>query len=73
MTDMTTGAPMSAVTELTGKAPSNPGIRAMMLQVRAIAAPTRRLAGMRTLWSEVRNRPLHRCGTASPRKAIGPQ
>ena len=43
-----TGAPIRAVTELTGKAPSKPGIRAIRLQNKANTAPQRAVAGMST-------------------------
>ena len=46
-TEATTGAPIRAVTELTGKAPSKPGIRATRLQTSANAAPANRTAGIR--------------------------
>lgn len=32
-----------------------------------------RAAGIRTRWSDVRNRPRHRCGTATPMNETGPQ
>ena len=48
-TETTTGAPTNAVTELTGNAPSNPGIRAIKLQSKAKAAPANKEAGIRTL------------------------
>ena len=41
MTAAMTGAPTRAVTELTGRAPSKPGMRAMRLQTSARAAPQR--------------------------------
>ena len=47
-TTATTGAPIRAVTELTGSAPSKPGIRAMRLQSKASAAPASREAGIST-------------------------
>lgn len=53
-TDITIGAPISAVTELIGSAPSNPGIRAIKLHTKAIAAPISKDAGISILWSEVR-------------------
>ena len=46
-TEATTGAPTSAVTELTGKAPSKPGIRASRLQINAKAAPNNKVAGIK--------------------------
>ena len=72
-TDKTIGAPINAVTEFTGKAPSNPGNRATRLQNKAKAAPTNTDAGMRMRWSDVWKRYLQRCGTASPKNEIGPQ
>ena len=52
-TDATTGAPTSAVTELTGNAPSNPGMRAIRLHTNAKAAPTSKVAGINMRWSDV--------------------
>ena len=40
------GAPTNAVMELTGKAPSNPGIRAIRLHNNANAAPANMVAGI---------------------------
>ena len=73
MTQSTMGAPMSAVTELMGRLPSNEGSRAMRLQNKAKSMPRKAVAGMRSLWSLLRNRNLAICGTANPKKAIGPQ
>ena len=70
---MTIGAPMRAVTELIGSAPSKPGIRAMTLQIRASNAPTSVTAGIRIRWLEVAKMVRQRCGTARPMKTIGPQ
>ena len=41
------GAPIKAVTELTGKAPSNPGIRAIRLHINAKAAPVNIVPGIK--------------------------
>ena len=45
-TDATTGAPTKAVTEFTGKAPSNPGNRAIRLHNNANDAPTNMEVGI---------------------------
>jgi hypothetical protein len=42
----TTGAPINAVTELIGKAPSKPGIRAIKLHAKAKAIPVSIVAGI---------------------------
>ena len=68
-----TGAPMSAVTELTGKAPSKPGSLAIRLQSKARAAPVSSVDGIRMRWSLVRKRARARCGTAKPINMMGPQ
>ncbi len=47
------GAPINAVTELTGNAPSKPGIRATRLQTSARQAPVSIVAGIKTRWSLV--------------------
>ena len=47
------GAPINAVTELTGNAPSKPGIRATILQNKAKAAPVNMHAGINIRWSDV--------------------
>ena len=39
---------MSAVTELTGRAPSKPGMRAIRLQAKAREAPITRQAGIKS-------------------------
>ena len=72
-THITTGAPISAVTELMGNTPSNPGMRAITLQNSASAAPISSDAGINIRWSEVPKIPRQRCGTASPKNMIGPQ
>ena len=72
-TDATTGAPTKAVTEFTGKAPSNPGIRAMRLHTNANEAPTSNVAGISIRWSDVWNIARQRWGTARPINIIGPQ
>ena len=64
---------MREVTELTGKAPSIPGNRAMRLQIRAREAPHNNVPGRRMRWSAVRKMPRQICGTARPRNIIGPQ
>ena len=73
MTHSTIGAPMSAVTELIGRLPSNEGRRAMRLQSKAKSIPMKAVAGIRSLWSLLLKRNLAMCGTAKPRKAMGPQ
>jgi len=73
ISQMTTGAPIMDVMALMGRALSKPGIRAMMLQTSASNAPVKIVPGKMTLWLEVWNRLRVRCGTASPRNAIGPQ
>ena len=50
-TETMTGAPTSAVTEFTGNAPSNPGIRANRLHTNASDAPHIADAGISILWS----------------------
>jgi hypothetical protein len=72
-THITTGAPTSAVTELTGSAPSNPGILAIRLHNKANDAPHNNDAGKIVIWFDVWNNPRHICGTAKPKKIIGPQ
>ena len=67
------GAPIKAVTEFTGSAPSKPGIRATMLQNNAKAAPVSIHAGISIRWSDVRKMLRHRWGTAKPMNIIGPQ
>ena len=64
---------MSAVTELMGKLHSKEGSRAMRLQNRAKSMPRKAVAGMSSLWSLLRNRNRAICGTAKPKKAMGPQ
>ncbi len=70
---MIMGAPMRAVTLLTGMAPSNPGARAIRLQINAKAAPHRAVAGISFQWSLVRNIPRAKWGTAIPMNMMGPQ
>lgn len=57
-THRATGAPVSAVTELIGNAPSNPGSRAIRLHIKARLAPAKSVAGRRMRWSAVLNSPL---------------
>ena len=52
-TEATTGAPIRAVTELTGKAPSKPGIRAIKLQTSAKCGTGKQDGRHQTLWSDV--------------------
>ena len=73
MTEMTTGAPMNAVTALIGRLPSKPGMRAMRLQKSAISIPMSMVAGMSRRWSLLLNKNRAICGIARPTKAIGPQ
>ena len=73
MTQITTGAPMKAVTALIGRLPSKPGILATKLHKRLITIPINIVAGTKTLWSLVLKMNLVRCGIAKPRNAIGPQ
>ena len=73
MTHSTMGAPISAVTELMGKLPSNEGRRAMRLQNKAKSMPMKAVAGISSLWSLLLKRKRAMCGTAKPKKAIGPQ
>ena len=56
-----------------GKLPSNEGSRAMRLQNRAKSMPRKAVAGMISLWSLLLNRNRAICGTAKPKKAMGPQ
>ena len=70
---MMMGAPTSAVTLLTGMAPSKPGARAIRLQIKARAAPHRAVAGSRRVWSLVRKMPRAKWGTAIPINMMGPQ
>ena len=72
-TEATTGAPINAVTELSGKAPSKPGIRAIRLQANAKVAPINTVAGINTRWSELRKMARAKWGTAKPINMIGPQ
>ena len=67
------GAPMSAVTELIGNAPSNPGMRAIRLHNKASDEPVSITAGISMRWSDVLKIVLHKCGTARPKKTMGPQ
>ena len=64
---------MSAVTELMGRLPSNEGRRAMRLQNKAKSMPRKAVAGMSSLWSLLLKRKRAMCGTAKPKKAMGPQ
>ena len=48
-TDATTGAPTRAVTELTGRAPSKPGMRATRLHTKANEAPASKVEMMQLL------------------------
>ena len=73
MTHSTIGAPMSAVTELIGRLPSKEGRRAMRLQNKAKSMPRKAVAGMSSLWSLLLKRNRAMCGTANPKKAMGPQ
>ena len=73
MTHSTIGAPINAVTELIGRLPSNKGSREIRLQNKARHMPMKAVAGINTLWSLVRKRKRAMCGTARPKKAIGPQ
>ena len=73
ITQITTGAPMKAVTALIGRLPSNPGILATRLHNRLITIPMSITPGTNTLWSLVLKMNLVRCGIANPRNAIGPQ
>ena len=59
-TEITIGAPINAVTELIGNAPSNPGIRATKLQNRAREAPVRVTAGINIRWSDETKIVLHK-------------
>ena len=68
-----TGAPTRAVTELMGRAPSNPGRRAMRLHTRASEAPQSIVAGRSTRWSSILKSPRLMWGTARPMNMIGPQ
>ena len=68
-----TGAPTKAVTELTGSAPSKPGMRAMKLHSRAKTAPQRAVVGIKMRWSLVRKMARVRWGTARPTNMMGPQ
>src|SRR5688500_9863212 len=72
-TSTTTGAPMSAVTALSGRRPWRLARRARICAISATAAPRMMTAGTSARWSEVPRRPRARCGTATPRKTIGPQ
>ena len=67
----TIGAPISEVMTLIGT--TWEGSRDRIEQHRAAAAPVRMLAGIRWRWSEVPTRRRAACGTAIPRKPIGPQ
>ena len=53
------GAPTSAVTELTGSAPSIPGIRAIRLQANAKSAPISTQAGVSMRWSDAPKSMFH--------------
>ena len=64
---------MRAVTELMGRLPSNEGRRAMRLQNKAKSMPRKAVAGMSSLWSLLLKRKRAICGTAKPKKAMGPQ
>ena len=64
---------MRAVTELIGRLPSNEGRRAMRLQNKAKSMPMKAVAGMSSLWSLLLKRKRAICGTAKPKKAMGPQ
>ena len=64
---------MRAVTELMGRLPSKEGRRAMRLQNKAKSMPIKAVAGMSSLWSLLLKRNRAICGTARPKKAMGPQ
>ena len=64
---------MRAVTELMGRLPSKEGRRAMRLQNKARSMPMKAVAGMSSLWSLLLKRKRAMCGTAKPKKAMGPQ
>lgn len=64
---------MSAVTELTGRAPSKPGMRAIRLQAKAREAPiTRQGRHQKPVIRSLENSPAQ-VRTAKPKKMIGPQ
>ena len=64
---------MSAVTELIGRLPSKEGRRAIRLQNKAKSMPMKAVAGMSNLWLLLLKRKRAICGTAKPKKAMGPQ
>ena len=73
ITQMTTGAPMKAVTALIGKLPSKPGTLAIRLHNKLTTIPIIITAGTKILWSLLLKINRVKCGIANPKKAIGPQ
>ena len=64
---------MMAVTAFRGSVTLLPGTRAIRSAIIAIVAPARQTAGINVRWSDVFRTLRAKCGTAMPRKAIGPQ